>query len=68
LQPAGCQLFSVLLTFGNEPEGGKVLAHLSEMLGDLRERDEAEHSALIRVHHAAKKWGPEKAHRELEYA
>ena len=40
---------------------------LLKMLDDLRERDEEEHPAPIRLHHA-KKWEPEKARREPEYA
>jgi transcriptional regulator with XRE-family HTH domain len=47
--------------------GGKALAHLIEDLDELHERDEPEHPAPIRLHHA-KKWEPEKARRELEYA
>lgn len=50
-----------------QPEGGKVLAHLMEALDELRERDEEEHPAPIRLHHA-KRWEPEKGRRELEYA
>jgi hypothetical protein len=47
-----------------QPEGSKVLNHLLKMLNDLRERDEEEHSAPIRLRHA-KKGEPEKARREL---
>jgi len=50
-----------------QPEGGKVLMRVLAMLDDLRERDEEEHPAPIRLHHA-KKWVPEKARREPEYA
>jgi DNA-binding transcriptional regulator YiaG len=50
-----------------QPEGGRALDHLSKMLEELRERDEPEHLAPIRLHHA-KRWEPEKARRELEYA
>jgi len=50
-----------------QPEGGRALDHLSKMLEELSDRDEPEHLAPIRLHHA-KKWEPEKARRELEYA
>jgi DNA-binding transcriptional regulator YiaG len=50
-----------------QPEGGKALDRLLKMLDDLRERDEEERPAPIRLHHA-KKWEPEKARREPEYA
>jgi DNA-binding transcriptional regulator YiaG len=50
-----------------QPKGGKVLMRVLAMLDDLRVRDEEEHPAPIRLHHA-KKWEPEKARREQEYA
>jgi DNA-binding transcriptional regulator YiaG len=56
-----------LLSDAAQPEGHRVLEHVIKMLDDLRERDEEEHPAPITLHHA-KKWEPEKARRELEYA
>jgi DNA-binding transcriptional regulator YiaG len=50
-----------------QPQGGKVLEHMTKILDELRERDEPLHAAPIRLHHA-KKWEPEIARREPEYA
>jgi DNA-binding transcriptional regulator YiaG len=50
-----------------QPEGGKMLDHLTKMLDDLQERDEPEHPAPITFRHK-KRWEQEKARRELEYA
>lgn len=50
-----------------QPDGSRILERLIKMIDELRERDEPEHLPPIRLRHA-KKWEPEKAHREPEYA
>jgi DNA-binding transcriptional regulator YiaG len=47
-----------------QPQGGQALERMVKMLDELRERDEPEHPAPLRLRHA-KKWEPE---REPEYA
>jgi DNA-binding transcriptional regulator YiaG len=50
-----------------QPQGGKVLERMTKILDELSERDEPARTAPIRLHHT-KKWEPEVARREPEYA
>jgi DNA-binding transcriptional regulator YiaG len=50
-----------------QPEGGKILDRLVKLLEELRERDEEPQRITFRHSHK-KKWEPEKARAELEYA